>query len=198
MRARTAEIVLASASPTRKTLLANAGIDARIVSHDVDERAAPQKPFGGKALARGLAATKAKSVSAKYPDAFVIGADQTLELDGRVLRKPRDKDDAHAQLRTLSGRRHKLFSAFAIIRNDIRLSWHVSSASLTMRNLEDDEISWYLEEMGPLATTSVGAYQLEGLGVRLLSRVDGDYFTILGLPMLPLLASLRRLEVISP
>jgi len=198
MRPEIADIILASASPTRKMLLANAGIDARIVSHDVDELAAPQEPLGGRALARRLAASKAKSVSAKHQDAFVIGADQTLELDGRVLRKPRDGDDAIAQLQALSGRRHFLFSAFAIVRNGIRLSGQVSSASLTMRNLEHDEIRWYVEEMGPLALTSVGAYQLEGLGVRLFSRVNGDYFTILGLPMLPLLASLRRLEAISP
>jgi septum formation protein len=192
-----AEIILASGSPTRKKLLANAGIDVRIVPHNVDERVAAQKPTGGRALARRLAISKAENASVKHADAFVIGADQTLELDGRVFGKPSGRDDAHAQLRALSGRRHFLYSAFAIVRNGVRLSGQVSSASLTMRDLGDDEISRYLEEMGPLAMTSVGAYQLEGVGVRLLSRVNGDYFTILGLPMLPLLASLRRLEVIS-
>lgn len=197
MRSGMAEIILASGSLTRKRLLADAGINVRIVPHNVDERTAAQKPTGGRALARRLAISKAKNASTEYQDTFVIGADQTLELDGHVLGKPSDSDDAHAQLRALSGRRHFLYSAFAIVRNGVRLSVQVSSASLTMRDLEDDEISRYLEETGPLAMTSVGAYQLEGLGVRLFSRVDGDYFTILGLPLLPLLASLRRLEVIS-
>ena len=192
------EIILASGSPTRKMLLANAGIDVRIVSHDVDERASSQKQTGGRAVARRLAISKAMNASDKYRDAFVIGADQTLELDGRVLGKPLDGDDAFSQLRALSGRRHFLYSAFAIVRNGLRLSWHVASASMTMRDLEDDDIGWFLQEVGPLAMTSVGAYQLEGLGVRLFARVNGDHFTILGLPMLPLLASLRRLGAISP
>ena len=193
-----AEIILASGSATRRTLLQNAGINVQAVSHDLDERLISQSETGGRAIARRLAISKAETASRKHRDRFVVGADQTLEINGRVLRKPRDRSEAFAQLRELSGRQHFLYSAFSIACNGICRSRQVRSACLTMRDLGDDDIDWFLEETGSLALTSVGAYQLEGLGIRLFSRIKGDYFAILGLPMLPLLEALRRLGAISP
>ncbi len=153
---------------------------------------------GPARLAPLLAEAKALSVSRAHPDALVIGADQTLDLDGALLTKPASRQAAKAQLKSLSGKPHSLHSAFAIARAGKRLVRQTRSARLTMRRLDDAEIDRYLGEVGHAALASVGAYQLEGLGIRLFDRIDGDYFTILGLPMLPLLAALRRLGAIVP
>lgn len=192
-------IVLASGSAIRRKLLANAGLKVRSVEHDVDERAlvASSSSSDPKALARLLAEAKAVSASRRHAEALVIGADQTLDLDGALLTKPANRKAAKAQLASLSGRSHALHSAFAIARGGRRLVRQTRTARLTMRRLDEAEIDRYLDEAGAAAMSSVGAYQLEHLGIRLFERIDGDYFTILGLPMLPLLASLRRLGAIG-
>ena len=197
--ANLAEILLASGSVVRQALLRNAGIDIGVVSHDIDERRVALEATGGwQGVALHLAEQKAMSASASHKQAFVIGADQTLELDGQVLNKPADLAEARNQLRYLSNKQHQLHSAFAVAQSGQIVAGGIHTATLTMRALSDLEIDWYLGQISPLATTSVGAYQLEGLGVRLFSDIDGDYFTILGLPMLPLLAELRRLGAITP
>jgi len=131
------------------------------------------------------------AVSASAPGALVIGADQTLECGGALFDKPASADEAARQLRSLSGRTHRLVSALCVAR-DGAVEWrHAQEARLTMRRLSDDFIADYLSRAGPAALGAVGSYHLEGLGVNLFSRIDGDYFTILGLPVLPLLAFLR-------
>ncbi len=193
------QIVLASSSAIRRQLLANAGLKVQSVVHDIDERAlvAGATSSDPKTLARLLAEAKAISASRNQAEALVIGADQTLEIDGALLTKPASREAARAQLKSLSGRTHKLHSAFAIARGGRRLVRQARSARLTMRRLDDAEIDRYLNDVGHAAMSSVGAYQLEGLGIRLFERIDGDYFTILGLPLIPLLASLRRLGAIA-
>ena len=133
---------------------------------------------------------KAVRVSARHPDAMVVGADSTLACNGRMFDKPPDLAAARKQLQTLRGQTHELFSSVVVARGGARL-WHWSErARLTMRQLNDGFIDTYLARAGDDVLTSVGAYQLEGLGAHLFSRVDGDYFTILGLPLLPLLSFL--------
>lgn len=186
-------------SEARRTMLANAGIAAELHDHGVDERAVqrglPDAPPASVAAA--LAAAKATAVSGREPDALVIGADQTLDLDGRTLGKPEGRDAARRQLAEMAGRTHALHSAFAIARGGRVLSRQTRSARLTMRPLGPPEIDRYLERAGGGVLRSVGVYQLEGLGIRLFEKIEGDYFTILGMPLLPLLKSLRRLQAID-
>jgi septum formation protein len=186
-------LILASASPSRRQLLANAGLVFTIEPSGIDEdevkrslgsRAAPQE------LASTLAEMKAVKVSARQPEAMVIGADSTLACNGRMFDKPADLAAARKQLQTLRGQTHELFSSVVVARSGARL-WHWSErARLTMRQMNDGFVDTYLARAGDGVLTSVGAYQLEGLGAHLFSRVDGDYFTILGLPLLPLLSFL--------
>ena len=148
--------------------------------------AAPQE------LASTLAEMKAVKVSARHPEAMVVGADSTLACNGRMFDKPPDLAAARSQLQTLRGQTHELFSSVVVARGGERL-WHWSErARLTMRQLNDGFIDSYLARAGEDVLTSVGAYQLEGLGAHLFSRIDGDYFTILGLPLLPLLSFLAE------
>lgn len=192
-------IVLASASKIRRQLLVNAGLSVAVVTHDVDERAV-QREAGDdpRRIARLLAEAKATTASIKRPASIVIGADQTLEVKGQILTKPADREEAKRQLGLLSGKAHQLHTAFALAQNGERITGQLRSARLTMRSLADGEIDWYLDQVGDMALLGVGAYQIEGLGVRLFDRIEGDYFTILGLPMVSLLAELRRLGVVSP
>lgn len=194
------EIILASESAARRQLLANAGIKVRLVAHGVDEAAIARevRKEGGLHLARRLALAKSLAAGVHQPEAFVIGADQTLECAGRVLGKPADRKAAAKQLRFLSGRTHLLHSAVAVTVNGRRRASTARTARMTMRELTTKEIEWYLDEVGEAAAASVGAYQVERLGIRLFSRIDGDYFTILGMPMIPLIGALRRLGAISP
>ncbi|MEM9104327.1 MAG: Maf-like protein [Pseudomonadota bacterium] len=195
------KLVLASASPFRKTLLHNAGIDFITQPADIDERAveAPlrQGNVGPEDTALVLAETKAATVSDKRPSDLVIGADQTLSLGDEILHKPADMDSARRHLLHLSGKTHQLNSALVLVRDGETLWRHVSTASLTMRVLDPGFVGRYLSRTGDMALSSVGAYQLEGIGVQLFERIEGDYFTIIGLPMLPLLDQLRKMEVID-
>jgi septum formation protein len=186
-------LILASQSRARQTLLANAGIDFEAVPAGIDERAV-QQASGLSApgdIAALLAREKALSVSSHRPERFVIGADQTLALGRRLFSKPAGHDQAAEQLRALAGRSHDLHSAVAVARDGKILFEAVTIAGMTMRPLGEAEIEAYLDAAGEAVTSSVGAYQLEGLGVHLFERIEGDHFTILGLPLLPLLAFLR-------
>jgi septum formation protein len=194
-------LILASGSPARKALLSNAGLRFEAVPAELDERAAEQPLLQAGAspedVALALAMAKASLVSERHPDALVIGADQTLDLDGRRLTKPADMEAARRQILSLSGRTHRLHSAVSCASAGTVLWRDVSSASLTMRVLEPAFIGRYLAAAGDSVFGSVGAYQLEGPGIQLFDRIDGDYFTILGLPMLPLLKNLRAAGAIE-
>jgi septum formation protein len=186
-------LILASQSRARQMLLANAGIRFEAVPADIDERAV-QKTSGLLApgeIAALLAREKARAVSMNQPGKYVVGADQTLALENRLFSKPAGRVQAGEQLRDLAGRSHELHSAVAVARDGRILFENTEIARMTMRQLSGAEIRSYLDEAGEAVTSSVGAYQLEGLGVHLFERIDGDHFTILGLPLLPLLAFLR-------
>jgi septum formation protein len=192
-------LILASQSRARKMLLANAGISFDAVLADIDERAL-QKNSGLSApgeIAGLLAREKACFVSSKNPGRYVVGADQTLALGSRLFSKPAGRAQAADQLRLLAGHTHELHSAVAVARDGKILFSEVSVARLTMRDLTGSEIGSYLDEAGEAVTSSVGAYQLEGLGVHLFDHFEGDHFTILGLPLLPLLAFLRREQLLG-
>ena len=192
-------LILASQSGARQTLLANAGIDFEAVPADIDERAAQQASHltAPGDVAKLLARQKSLAVSAQLPNRFVVGADQTLALGSRLFSKPAGRAQAAEQLRALAGATHELHSAVAVARDGKILFDDVTSARMTMRKLGEAEIDAYLDEAGEAVTSSVGAYQLEGLGVHLFERIEGDHFTILGLPLLPLLAFLRSERLLS-
>jgi septum formation protein len=186
-------LILASQSSARQTLLANAGIAFEVVPADINERAVQQ---GSGLTAPGeiaalLAREKALLVSSKKPGRFVVGADQTLALGKTLFSKPAGRAQAAEQLRALAGKSHELHSAVAVARDGKILFSEVAIARMTMRQLSGEEVRAYLDEAGAAVATSVGAYQLEGLGVHLFERIEGDHFTILGLPLLPLLGFLR-------
>jgi septum formation protein len=192
-------LILASQSRARQMLLANAGISFDAVPADIDERAL-QKNSGLSApgeIASLLAREKALFVSSKNPGRYVVGADQTLALGDRLFSKPAGRAQAADQLRLLAGHTHELHSAVAVARDGKVVFSDVSVARLTMRALTGSEIRAYLDEAGEAVTSSVGAYQLEGFGVHLFDRFEGDHFTILGLPLLPLLAFLRREQLLG-
>jgi septum formation protein len=196
-----AKLILASASPFRKALLANAGLDFVSVKPELDERAAeaPLKESGAtpEDVALVLATAKANEVSGRNPGASVIGSDQTLSLGDEIFHKPEDMEGARRHLLALSGRTHQLNSAVALVRDGAMLWSHVGVARLTMRRLEPAFIGRHLARVGDKALASVGAYQIEGEGIQLFEKIEGDYFTIVGLPLLPLLAALRELGAID-
>lgn len=197
----TATIILATRSAIRATLLRNAGVEFIQHSARIDERAveATVSDTGASPadLAEILASAKAEEVSARYPDALVIGCDQTLSLDEEVLHKCTDPDDARRRLLQLSGRTHELNSAVAIARRG-ETTWRtVVVARMTARTLTPQFIGRHLARTGSAVLDSVGAYQIEGEGVQLFDSIDGDYFTIAGLPLLPLLGELRRMGAID-
>lgn len=195
----TSPLILASQSSARKMLLANAGLEFEAVTADIDERGiqAGSRLSNPREIALLLAREKAKAVSAGHPGSYVIGADQTLALGMRLLNKPASRSQAMAQLRDLAGNSHELNSAVAVARDGKIVFEDVSVARMTMREMTEAELSAYLDAAGDAVTTSVGAYQLEGLGIHLFERIEGDHFTILGLPLLPLLAFLRSQQLIA-
>ena len=192
-------MILASQSRARQALLANAGIEFETVAAEVDERAVQQASSLSAPgdIAALLAREKALWVSTRRPGNFVIGADQTLALGIRLFTKPDSREQAAQQLRTLAGRSHQLYSAVAVARDGKIMFESADTARMTMRRLGEAEIEAYLNEAGAAVTSSVGAYQLEALGVHLFERVEGDHFTILGLPLLPLLAFLRSERLLA-
>lgn len=186
-------LVLASRSDVRGKILAAAGLRFEIRPAQIDERAVETeaKLPEAAAAARFLARAKADAVSKTQAGRLVLGADQTLAHGHQRFSKPADRAGAVEQLRSLRGRTHELHSALALVRDEELLFAHVDTARLTMRNFSDAFLDDYLDMMGDHALASVGGYQLEGIGIHLFERVEGDYFTILGLPLLPLLAFLR-------
>ncbi|MGB3816053.1 MAG: Maf-like protein [Shinella sp.] len=197
----TPPLILASQSPFRRMLMENAGLAFQAQAADIDERAVEADLAVGnptpQQVASALAVEKARDVAARNPGAIVIGSDQTLSLEGRVFHKPADMAEAKTHLMAMSGRTHSLNCGIALVRDGETLWSHVSIAHLTMRPLSQAFIDRHLARVGTRVLASVGAYQLEGEGVQLFERIDGDYFTILGLPLLPLLAKLRDLGAID-
>lgn len=195
----TSPLILASQSGARKVLLANAGLEFKAIAADIDERRiqADSKLSNPREVARLLAREKAMAVSADHSGSYVIGADQTLALGSRLFNKPAGRAQALAQLRDLAGNSHELNSAVAVAHDGKIVFEDVSVARMAMRPMTETELSAYLDAAGDAVTTSVGAYQLEGLGIHLFERIEGDHFTILGLPLLPLLALLRRERLVA-
>jgi len=192
-------LVLASNSEARKRMLEAASIPLVVRPANIDERAveASEKPSSARAAAAVLAREKARTVSLAAPGELVLGADQTLALGERRLSKPKSLDEAREQLRALSGTAHELTSACAIALDGKVLTALSDTARLSMRALHEDFIERYLDAAGAQVHASVGGYQIEGPGVHLFDKIEGDYFTILGLPLLPLLAYLRRSRLVA-
>ncbi|NGR07316.1 Maf-like protein [bacterium SGD-2] len=194
-------IILASTSPFRRQLLANAGLSIEAVAPEIDERAVEQSLEGADVtpedVAQILAEAKAVNVSERYPDRWVIGGDQTLSLGDRIFHKPADMEGARRHLLALSDKTHQLNSAIVLARNGEAVWRHVEIARMTMRELDPGFIGRHLARVGDIALKSVGAYQIEGEGIQLFEKIEGDYFTIVGVPLLPLLARLRELKVID-
>jgi septum formation protein len=192
-------LILASQSRARQTLLANAGISFEAVPADIDERTLQQNSgFSAPGdIAAFLAREKALWVSSRLSGRFVAGADQTLALEKRLFSKPAGRAQAAEQLRALAGRSHELHSAVAVARDGEILFEGAAVARMTMRPLSEAAIDAYLDKAGEAVRSSVGAYQLEGLGIHLFERIEGDHFTILGLPLLPLLAFLRSQRLLG-
>jgi septum formation protein len=186
-------LILASQSRTRRMLLANAGIECEAIPAAIDERAIQrqsrlQQPGDVAAL---LALEKARAVASTHQDRIILGADQTLALGDRLFDKPADRLEAAEQLRALCGKTHELHSAIALIDHGEVLGQGVSVARMRMRHLTEEGIEKYLDAAGAAVTMSVGAYQLEAIGVHLFEGIEGDHFTILGIPLLILLPILR-------
>ncbi|MGC1778430.1 MAG: Maf family protein [Xanthobacteraceae bacterium] len=187
-------LVLASRSKARQMLLTAAGVAVEVRPADIDERgleaaAAVAEPG---AIAGFLARAKAAAAAALCPGRLTLGADQTLALGAQCFAKPADLAEARAQLCALRGQTHELYSAIAFVKDDTVLFEEIGVARLTMRAFSDRFLDQYLATVGAAATTSVGGYQIEGPGAQLFERVDGDYFTVLGLPLFPALDFLRR------
>ncbi len=192
-------LVLASKSASRRALLQGAGIPIEVLATDIDERGIEAKADVADpgAVAALLAREKALAVSVQQPGRLVIGADQTLALGQRRFAKPADRAAAREQLKVLRGQSHTLHSAVAIVRDGKPVFEHCAVARLVMRAFSDGFLESYLDAAGDAVTASVGAYQVEGLGVHLFERIEGDHSTILGLPLLPLLAALRQEGVLT-
>jgi septum formation protein len=194
-RAKTS-LLLASKSTSRRALLAAAGIPFDFIDSAIDERAVEtpllQQGASAATIAAHLARAKAQAVAKKHKDRLILGADQTLEFAGKVFSKPGTLAEARQQLVGFSGRSHALHSALCLVQNGRIVFETVVTAHLACRPFTDEFVDHYLEAAGDKVLTSVGAYQLEGLGIHLFEKIDGDHATILGLPMLPLLDALRQ------
>lgn len=194
-----APLILASQSRARQTLLGEAGITFAAIPANIDERAVQQSAalVAPDEIAAHLAREKALAISLSEPGRYVVGADQTLAVGQTLFTKPAGRIEAAEQLRALAGRVHELHSAVAVARDGKIMFEDVSVARMTMRQLSEAQIGTYLDEAGERVTTSVGAYQLEGLGVHLFERIEGDHSAILGLPLLPLLDFLRSQHLLA-
>ncbi|MDY0881983.1 Maf family protein [Dongia soli] len=194
-------LVLASGSAVRARMLEQAGVAIEVSVAAIDESTIKDslraEGIAVERVAEALAETKARRVASRFPGRFVLGADQMLEIEGSWLDKPADIVEARRHLQQLRGRSHRLISSVVLIKDETRIWHHSADAHLRMRNFSDAFLEAYLRENSPQILTSVGAYQLEGLGAQLFDRIDGDFFTILGLPLLPVLAQLRQHSLIA-
>lgn len=192
-------LILASTSVSRRSLLAGAGLTFTCEAARIDERAieAQLADAAPEAVALRLSQEKALEVSQRFSDAIVIGADQTLSLGPASFHKPASEAAARDQLRALRGQTHRLNAGIACARNGVVTYAHVAVADMTMRAFSDAFLDQYMRIAGKAVLSSVGCYQLEGPGIQLFERIEGDYFTILGLPLLPLLTYLRSVEAID-
>jgi septum formation protein len=195
----TRELLLASASVFRRKLLEAAGVAFRVVPAHVDEaeiKARLATRVAPDVLAGALAAAKAEAVSARFPGTLVIGADQVLALGAQIIDKPRDQAEARAQLEHLRGKTHRLFTAAALA-EDGQTVWRAGdSATMTMRDFTDGFVDSYLRQSADAVCQMAGSYDIEGRGIQLFERVEGDHFAIIGLPLLLLIAELRARRVI--
>ena len=192
-------LILASKSAARRSMLEGAGVPFAIQVADVDENAvkATHDPADPSGLAVELARVKALAVSRHDPDAWVLGADQTLAFDGGLVSKAKSMVEARTRLQAMRGRAHQLHSGAALAHKG-QIVWSgVDSVDMRMRDFSDVFLDAYLAAEGEVLLTSVGSYRLEGLGSQLFEAVDGDYFTVLGLPLWPVLAELRRAGVLA-
>ncbi|WP_336279105.1 Maf family nucleotide pyrophosphatase [Bartonella sp. CB175] len=192
-------LILASLSSYRAQLLKKAGLSFLIEGASFDEReiAKNTSPINPKDLSCFLAREKAKNVSDRFPNSLVIGCDQVLDLEGKVLHKVANNEDAYQRLCLLSGKTHFLHSAVALFKNGQEIWVEAFSAHMSVRPLSSEFIERYLERVGTDVLNSVGVYQIEGEGIQLFEKFDGDFFTIIGLPLLPLLVKLRHLGYID-
>jgi septum formation protein len=194
-----APLVLASKSEVRRIVLEAAGVPVEVVPADIDERGIEKNAATGdpKGVATLLAREKARAVAARMPARFVLGADQTLSLASERFSKPVGRDGARAQLLKLRGRTHELCSGLALVRDAAIVFEHCAVARLTMRNFSDDFLERYLDEAGSSVSQSVGGYQLEKTGIQLFEKIEGDHFTILGMPLFSLLPFLRAQKMLA-
>jgi septum formation protein len=198
MQADYHEIILASASGARAAILASAGVRFRQQPSRLNEAEERNQFAGGTSpqeVAKTLARLKADSVLETEPGAIIIGADQVLSIGNEILQKPASQEQAREQLKKLRGRTHQLHSAAVLLCKGHTASF-CDTAIMTVRDFSDSFLDWYLETVGEGVLTSVGSYHIEGLGIHLFSEIRGDYFTILGLPVLPVLEELRRLSIV--
>jgi septum formation protein len=191
-------LILASKSSARRAMLVAAGIPVQIEPADIDERALERNaPDTAEAVARMLAREKAHAVASRLPERLIVGADQILALGERRFSKPANRAAAQAQLKELRGRTHELHSAAVLVQDGTVRFEYSDTARLTMRSFSDSFLDAYLDAAGTTVMDSVGAYQLERSGIQLFERVEGDYFTILGMPLLPLLVFLRSAGLLA-
>ncbi len=189
------DLILASSSSTRRLMLDGAGLKFLIKAAGIDEasikESAHAQGMSSFDTATLLAEMKAKQVSLGHTDAFVLGSDQLLDCEGRWFSKPKTRNQAFENLKILSGKSHRLFTAAVICENGQRLWQHTESPTITLRSLADDEIDSYLDMMGDAVFLSPGSYMIEGLGAQIISRIDGCSYSVLGLPLLQILGFLR-------
>ena len=194
----TQSLLLASTSPARKAILASAGLNFVVKGPEIDEPAFHQKFKDSPApeMAQKLAAQKALSLSNATDDIWVIGADQILEFEGRVIHKANSMEEAQANLRKLNNKTHRLHSAVCVAQNHQLRFKHISTATMQMRNLGEDFLQNYFHSAKEALLYSVGGYHIEGLGIQLFDKIEGDIHTVMGMPLLPLLAFLRQEGII--
>lgn len=195
------DLILASKSTARRQILEGAGISFQWMDANIDEDGLKQQAIksgsGPKSLALELARAKAHQVAKNYPDAYVIGCDQLLSLGGKNFDKPRDISEAMAHIQAFRGRTHTLTAGVVIMKSADVIWSHVAEANMKMRDISDAFITHYLDSEGDRVLSSVGAYRLEGMGAQLFADISGDYFTVLGLPLLPLLEELRNQGILD-
>ena len=198
---RQVEIILASKSIARRRILGNAGVTFRWLDANIDESYIKERALNNtqspELISLELAEAKAKFIADRHPDSIIIGCDQLLCLDGKIYDKPTNLNEAVSHLHAFRSRTHKLIAGVVIIKGGDLIWSHVDEANMEVRDLSDNFIDSYIMSEGENLMSSVGAYRLEGLGAQIFKRIDGDYFTILGLPLLPLLEELRNQGVLD-